>query len=227
VAHLSIDGKQLTVANAGDCRAVLASGQGGVVHAIDLSRDHNSREPQEQEAARKAHPGESDILHQATPTAWYIKGRLQPTRSLGDFYLKQSRFNTHQLGGAYIATSYTGPYIDWKPEVRYHQVSDRDKFLIMATDGLWDEMSSQEAVSIANKAIESGFDPAQALTQAARVHAAGQAGITIGTLDALTQRMRSGISSLIGGRYQLRNIHDDITVAVVVIADFPPRQGGD
>lgn len=36
---------------------------------------------------------------------------------------------------------YTPPYLTAKPQVVHHQLQPRDKFLILATDGLWDFMT--------------------------------------------------------------------------------------
>lgn len=36
---------------------------------------------------------------------------------------------------------YTPPYLTAKPQVAHHQLQPRDKFLILATDGLWDFMT--------------------------------------------------------------------------------------
>ena len=46
----------------------------------------NAGEPFEQARLVKKFPGENDIV--MCKNACYVKGRLQPTRSLGDFYLK-------------------------------------------------------------------------------------------------------------------------------------------
>jgi hypothetical protein len=55
--------------------------------------------------------------------ACYVKGKLQPTRSLGDAYLKYSEFNgtagQHSSAGRFIAPPYTPPYITADPEVRF------------------------------------------------------------------------------------------------------------
>lgn len=80
---------KLFVANAGDCRAVLArrrrqsplgwgSGVGdGAVEVIALSNDHNAREKSEQEKLRRLHPSEEDIVKCKRSSACYVKGRLQ------------------------------------------------------------------------------------------------------------------------------------------------------
>jgi pyruvate dehydrogenase phosphatase len=130
----------VVVANAGDCRAVLGrvwrgpAGDGGgggggggggevFVTATPLSHDHNARMPREATKLAVAHPGEADIVVCRSPTACYVKGRLQPTRALGDAYLKFSEFNGPpgsggRVWGRHIPPPYTPPYITSTPEVR-------------------------------------------------------------------------------------------------------------
>lgn len=62
-----------------------------------------------------------------------MKGRLQPTRSLGDFYLKYSEYNFTNL------KRFTGPYIEFRPLVTHFQTKGYKK-LLLASDGLWDEL---------------------------------------------------------------------------------------
>lgn len=102
---------RLTIANCGDCRAVLGS---DISHNSDsnirnkstneskfvatrLSRDHNARIPLEVLNLQEQHPYEKreDVVrcHANVPSACYVKGRLQLTRSLGDLYLKYEDFN--------------------------------------------------------------------------------------------------------------------------------------
>ena len=42
----------------------------------------------------------------------------------------------------------TPPYLDAAPEVLYHKLRPQDRFLILGSDGLWDEMGSQQAVQL-------------------------------------------------------------------------------
>jgi len=42
----------------------------------------------------------------------------------------------------------TPPYLDAAPELLYHALRPQDRFLILASDGLWDEMGSQQAVQL-------------------------------------------------------------------------------
>jgi len=85
--------------------------------ATPLSRDHNAREPREKARLAALHPGEADIVvcKVGNPSACYVKGRLQPTRSLGDAYLKESEFNVPaglgRIWGRHIKAPYSPPYI--------------------------------------------------------------------------------------------------------------------
>lgn len=83
-----------------------------------------------------------------------LLGQLAPLRSLGDFRYKWSRDIMKKvavpfLGETAIPPSYfTPPYLTAKPEVRYHRLTPRDKFLIIASDGLWDLISPLQAVRL-------------------------------------------------------------------------------
>lgn len=62
-----------------------------------------------------------------------MKGRLHPTRSLGDFYLKDPQYNFTKLG------VFSGSYITHKPKITtFHLTPETGQTLVVATDGLWD-----------------------------------------------------------------------------------------
>eukprot|EP00301_Raphidiophrys_heterophryoidea_P018895 c388_g1_i1.p1 GENE.c388_g1_i1~~c388_g1_i1.p1 ORF type:complete len:391 (+),score=103.47 c388_g1_i1:41-1174(+) len=109
---------QLWAANAGDCRAVLS--RDGV--AIPLSEDHKPNNPKEFD--RLIALGYEPYNAFGT---WRVNG-LAVSRSLGDGPDK---------GG-----------VTADPEVREFQLKDDDEFIILASDGLWDVLSSQQAVDI-------------------------------------------------------------------------------
>jgi pyruvate dehydrogenase phosphatase len=86
--------------------------------ALPLSRDHNAREEYEKERLASEHPGEPDIVickPNTSPAACYVKGRLQPTRALGDGYLKDKRFNppagSEKGWGRQVRGTFTPPYV--------------------------------------------------------------------------------------------------------------------
>lgn len=58
-----------------------------------------------------------------------VNGALAMSRSIGDLSLK--------------------PFITCDPEVTTHTITDEDHFLILASDGLWDVVSSKTAARIA------------------------------------------------------------------------------
>ncbi|KAG5175543.1 phosphatase 2C-like domain-containing protein [Tribonema minus] len=222
-----IRGDNLFVANAGDCRAVLgrrAEDGTARMEAVALSNDHNAREPAEQAKLRALHPTEEDIIRCKRATSCYVKGRLQPTRSLGDAYLKYSEFNreagAHRSAGRHLPPPYTPPYITADPEVQHHAI-DRavDEFVVLASDGLWDYLSNEEAVAIVGAAALDAGNPRGAsdalirevLERAARHHA----------VEGGAESLRK----LPGGRAR-RGKHDDLTCVVIYLADKGAHNGG-
>ena len=43
---------------------------------------------------------------------------------------------------------YTPPYLTAKPEVTYHRLRPQDKFLVLASDGLWDMLGNEDVVRL-------------------------------------------------------------------------------
>ncbi|KOC61480.1 [Pyruvate dehydrogenase [acetyl-transferring]]-phosphatase 1, mitochondrial [Habropoda laboriosa] len=150
VAH--IDGPHLHVAGVGDCQAVL-----GVLSENDgwsaklMTMGHNTDNRLEVERILSEHPAneKSTVIKMER-----LLGQLAPLRSLGDFRYKWSKNTLKEVvvpyfGEAAIPPNYrTPPYLTAKPEVKYHRLTPRDKFLIIASDGLWDLMSPLQAVRL-------------------------------------------------------------------------------
>jgi hypothetical protein len=92
--------------------------------------------------------------------------RAQVTRSLGDLFLKRADFFRHvpdamkpsALAAAAAAAVATGgmpaaeaagfrpPYVSSEPEVVSRPLGGRDLFLVIASDGLWDELQVGKGV---------------------------------------------------------------------------------
>ena len=104
-----------------------------------LSKVFNARKQYEQIELTNKWPSEVDIFicHKNNQKACYVKGTLQPTRTLGDFHLKLKKFNKNNL-------LFNGPYISNKPEINIYKLNINDKYLVLASDGLWDEIKSSE-----------------------------------------------------------------------------------
>ncbi|GCC35118.1 pyruvate dehydrogenase [acetyl-transferring]-phosphatase 1, mitochondrial [Chiloscyllium punctatum] len=157
VAH--IDGTDMHVANAGDSRAVLGvQNPDGSWSALTLSTSHNAQNPEEVHRVRSEHPASEEktvVRHDR------LLGLLMPFRAFGDVKFKWSLELQKQvlesrpelLTGdeffrSYPANHHTPPYLTAEPEVTYHRLRPQDKFLVLATDGLWDIMHRQNVVQI-------------------------------------------------------------------------------
>ncbi|WVF69344.1 hypothetical protein IAT40_004120 [Kwoniella sp. CBS 6097] len=157
----------LYLANMGDCRAVAGwyNPTQGTWRTDVLSQDHNAANPVEAEKVRSEHPTERDnvIIDQGfTPR---LVGNAQPTRAFGDDSLKTSKPDMDEIERACSVEYYhaknratgemfpknDGPYMGSEPEViirhlRKESEGEELRFLIVATDGLWDKITSEEAV---------------------------------------------------------------------------------
>lgn len=122
VVALVKDGK-ITVANAGDSRAVLARDG----KAFALSDDHKPHRPDEK--ARIENLG-GKVVHYGVPR---VQGDLAVSRALGDKALN--------------------PYVTPEPEIMRTILTTKDEFLILACDGVWDVMNNQQAVDIVKDAF--------------------------------------------------------------------------
>ncbi|KAL3655377.1 hypothetical protein CASFOL_001163 [Castilleja foliolosa] len=110
----------LVVSNAGDCRAV--SSRGGVAEA--LTSDHRPSRQDERERIEML--GGFVESRNGVPR---VLGSLAVSRSIGDQYLKQ--------------------WVTAEPETKIIKLEQEHEFLLLASDGLWDKVSNQEAIDIA------------------------------------------------------------------------------
>ncbi|XAR71916.1 Phosphoprotein phosphatase [Bertholletia excelsa] len=110
---------ELVVSNAGDCRAVLS--QGGVAEALTI--DH--RPSREDERERIENQGGYVDCCQGV---WRIQGSLAVSRGIGDRHLKQ--------------------WVVAEPETKILRITPACEFLILASDGLWEKVSNEEAVDL-------------------------------------------------------------------------------
>lgn len=145
----------ISVSNCGDSRCVLGRrGAGGGYTAVQLSNDHKPDMPEERKrvlscgghlGCRQAmvnQGGRGLVSVPVGPTrVWYqYRGDtlgLAMSRSLGDGIV-------HKCG------------VSAEPEIIDHTIVDGDEFLILATDGIWDVVDSNQAVQVVqNFAIKS------------------------------------------------------------------------
>lgn len=140
-------GRRLLIANVGDSRAVLGTLDTGGTKwvARDLSNDHKPDGAQERlriesnggVVAPSRMPG---VGYVGPARVWDRSQRygLACSRSMGDTVY----VNGPNDGGGVIS----------EPEISSHRLSKRDQVLIFGSDGVWDHLSSQEAVAIAANA---------------------------------------------------------------------------
>ncbi|KAI0074680.1 protein serine/threonine phosphatase 2C [Panus rudis PR-1116 ss-1] len=142
--------RRLHVAITGDSRAVLGrrvhSSNGEASYEVYLlSAEQDGRSPAEEARLNSKHPGEHVVKD----------GRvlgMSVSRAFGDARYKwsldtQRRLKRDYLGRSLLPSVKTPPYLTAEPEVTCIQVQPGD-FLIMATDGLWECLTSEEAVGL-------------------------------------------------------------------------------
>jgi len=137
----------ITVANAGDSRAVLC--RRGV--AIEMSEDHKPNLPGEMRRIQRAG---GCVMEQrvAGQTHYRVNGNLNLSRSIGDLGYKQ---NFHLLPKDQMICS--------TPDVRTFWRQPGDEFMVIACDGVWDVLSSQEVVDYIRPRLGSLLDADQRL----------------------------------------------------------------
>eukprot|EP00117_Sycon_ciliatum_P031052 scpid53933/ scgid24362/ [Pyruvate dehydrogenase [acetyl-transferring]]-phosphatase 2, mitochondrial; Pyruvate dehydrogenase phosphatase catalytic subunit 2 len=147
-ASALVHGNELYLANTGDCRIVLgtknASGPGYV--ATPLTTDHTVDNTLEVARLRDGHPGERGVIAYGR-----LLGSLQPLRAFGDFVYKWPYDVVRRMFGTSPPNYLTPPYLTCEPEIRKHKLTDDDSFMILATDGLWDDLSPSEVVDIVGR----------------------------------------------------------------------------
>ncbi|XP_050227386.1 probable protein phosphatase 2C 38 [Mercurialis annua] len=194
----------LYVANAGDSRAVLGrtvrGGRG--VTAIQLSQEHNANLEIVRNELWSLHPDDPQIVVMKHKV-WRVKGIIQVSRSIGDAYLKKAQFNKEPLQSKFrVQEPFDKPILSSEPSVSVHKLQPEDQFLIFASDGLWEQLSNQEAVDIVQNFPRNGI--AKRLVKAALMEAARKREMRYADLQKIDQGVR-------------RHFHDDITAVVVFI----------
>eukprot|EP00741_Cyanophora_paradoxa_P003553 tig00000093_g3451.t1 len=125
------------VANVGDTRAILGTSAG---RSVRLSFDHKPHEPKERERIEKS--GGEVVMGSVAR----IGGMLAVSRALGDFDLE------HQG-------------LSWRPYIKVldtkEALDNGGEFIVMASDGIWDVITEQEAVDVVrNVTNDAGHAPA-------------------------------------------------------------------
>ncbi|KAF2153787.1 protein serine/threonine phosphatase 2C [Myriangium duriaei CBS 260.36] len=151
--------RSLHVACTGDSRAVLGRRvEDGKWEAIALSVDQTGSNEAEVARINNEHPSETEIAKGGR-----VLG-IMVSRAFGDSRWRyplevQEDLMRRFYGPALLTPRYdvrTPPYLTAEPVVTTTKIeAGRPSFLIMASDGLWDMLSNQEAVDMVGRWIES------------------------------------------------------------------------
>ncbi|XP_033112996.1 pyruvate dehydrogenase [acetyl-transferring]-phosphatase 1, mitochondrial-like [Anneissia japonica] len=142
---------ELYVANTGDCRAVLGQIQNGTWSAVALSEDHVQQNQKEVKRLKAAHPASEDI---SVLKNGRLLGELMPLRAFGDVRFKwtetEQRTIISELNPGHVIPKYykTPPYLIATPDICMHTITKSDRFLILASDGLWEMISPEKCVKL-------------------------------------------------------------------------------
>lgn len=129
-----VRGRQLVVANAGDSRCVVCrSGQ-----ALDMSLDHKPEDEAEYSRIRNAG---GRVTKEGR-----VNGGLNLSRAIGDHAYKRNK--DLELKDQMITSL---------PDVKTLEIDPAtDEFMVMACDGIWNNMTSQEVVDFVKHELDSG-----------------------------------------------------------------------
>ncbi|PRQ38122.1 putative protein-serine/threonine phosphatase [Rosa chinensis] len=127
-------GQDLVIANIGDSRAVLGTrDEGGSLVAVQLTVDLKPNLPREAERITLCKGRVFALHNEPDVTRVWLPNSNSPglamARAFGDFCLKD-----------YGLISV--------PDVSYRRLTEKDEFVVLATDGIWDVLSNKEVVDI-------------------------------------------------------------------------------
>lgn len=195
---------KLYIANVGDSRAVLGSfsRDSGSVVARQISEEHNASFESVRNELYAKHEDDPQIVV-LKHGVWRVKGLIQVSRSIGDFYLKNAEFNRAPLIARFrLPEPLKRPVMSAEPACNVISLSPQDEFVIFASDGLWEHLSNKEAVDIVYSHPRAGI--ARRLVKAALQEAAKKREMRYSDLKGIERGIR-------------RHFHDDITVVVVYL----------
>ncbi|CAG5056630.1 unnamed protein product [Parnassius apollo] len=133
-----LEDNHLIVANVGDSRGVMCDSKG---NAIPVSFDHKPQQVREQKRIEAAGG------YIAFNGVWRVAGILATSRAMGDYPLKDKNF------------------VIADPDILTFNLDDhKPMFLVLASDGLWDTFSNEEAVKFIKERIDEPDFGAKSLT---------------------------------------------------------------
>eukprot|EP00928_Gymnodinium_smaydae_P092728 TRINITY_DN7666_c0_g1_i2.p1 TRINITY_DN7666_c0_g1~~TRINITY_DN7666_c0_g1_i2.p1 ORF type:complete len:401 (-),score=43.03 TRINITY_DN7666_c0_g1_i2:484-1686(-) len=135
VCVASVCDSTLTIASSGDCRALLVC-TGEPPEVKPLSRDHN---PLEKEERSRLQACGVDVTADG-----YLSGEINISRAFGDMDLRTKA----KLSGIIV-----------DPDVVEHTLDDRAEFLLLACDGVFENVDAREAAAEVRRALRQTSSP--------------------------------------------------------------------
>jgi pyruvate dehydrogenase phosphatase len=180
-----------------------------------LSKVFNIRKKEEQIYYKQKFPKDKDIIKCYNEKACYVKGALQPTRTLGDYTMKYLHFNLDNVSNDFLYEKYqkyfNGPYISSIPDIQVIDIKKNFRYLIIGTDGLWDVMKSRE---IASFIMDNKMNNIENITY----HLFNNALINYSVENNFNGDYMEILKTPRGK--QRRNLHDDITIITCDLTKF-------
>ncbi|KAK9728797.1 hypothetical protein K7432_000762 [Basidiobolus ranarum] len=230
VGYVDTKTMNIFVANTGDSRAVIGSlGSDHKWNASEMSVDQNASNRKEREKLYSEHPGEEATV----VSKERVLGSLAPTRAFGDSRYKWSARTQLAVKENFFprmrsppAHYHTPPYVTATPEVRHRQLTGQDKFMVIASDGLFDLLSNEEIVFLVGTYIEqkqtnnySTTDPHPPKGKSRWAYVDDNAATHL-IRNALGGNSKKELSKMLTIQApHSRNLRDDITVTVIFFED--------
>ncbi|SOV15895.1 protein phosphatase PPM8, putative [Plasmodium sp. DRC-Itaito] len=219
-----IDERNYYISNIGDSVGLLIKKH----FYFPLNSIHNASEFKEKRKLLEEHPNEEDILvckictrdfkvnndaYEFCKTPFhllshhydncYVKGRLQPTRSFGDFHLKNKMFAySVDRTRLFVSEPHSFPYISAEPDIRVLKKHPDDQFIVLMSDGVYEYLNHAQVINVIKTHGSSPERAAKELINTVLEAAANSNGFTMKQLLSLDPSIK-------------RNFYDDVSVVVI------------
>ena len=142
-----VDGNKLCTANVGDARVLLIRDG----KAVQLSVDHIPDDENERKRIDRGNPNLRKSMVEFTNGTWRVGGVLALSRAFGDSFLKTSgRFEGI---GEKNADYGSGFGLNAEPDCAFEQLTEKDTWLLCATDGLFENEERGGGGGLTNERI--------------------------------------------------------------------------
>ncbi|GKV25836.1 hypothetical protein SLEP1_g35219 [Rubroshorea leprosula] len=203
----------LYVANVGNSRVVI-----GIllrksdIFAEQVTKDHIADVEDIRKRIKALHRDDPDIVFEKDGV-WCSKGIPQVSRAIGSAFLKiPNRYVHSSFFQRYkLYLPFNPPLLKGEPELCRRLLYPDDKFLILASGGLWENLTKKKVVEIVNENKQTGI--------ARRV--------IIRALKEVAKKKQMRFDDLLSvKKEERRSFHDDISVLVIFLNHDFLEKGG-